>query len=177
MFSELILALCLLRFGSSMLDFDAKLKVSERVESKRQDYANQMLLVAVRAWLASRHPPPEHEGNPAWPKATKVARTLMMHTIVGQNKVSDLDFIAKTAKLGAKQLSRQGTSSSADRGDLVVSNLQFENPLLTISRDFVSRDFSNDDAQQQPVNQLANRIVESKGKSGDGDTDRLAAAD
>jgi hypothetical protein len=48
-FSELILALCLLRFGSSMLDFDAKLKVSERVESKRQDYANRMLLVAVRA--------------------------------------------------------------------------------------------------------------------------------
>ena len=124
--------------------------------------------------MASRNPPPEHEGNPAWPKAVQVARTLMMHTIVGQNKVSDLDFIAKTAKLGAKQ---QSTSSSADRGDLVVSNLQFENPLLTISRDFVSRDFSNDDAQQQPVNQLANRIVESKGKSGDGDTDRLAAAD
>jgi hypothetical protein len=120
----------------------------------------------VRAWLASRHPPPEHEGNPAWPKATKVARNLMMHTIVGQNKVSELDFIAKSAPLiGAK---------------LVVSNLQFENPLLTISTDFVSRDFSNDDAQQQPVNRLANRIVELKvshpGKSGDDDTDRLVGA-
>jgi hypothetical protein len=120
----------------------------------------------VRAWLTSRHPPPEHEGNPAWPKATKVARNLMMHTIVGQNKVSELDFIAKSAPLiGAK---------------LVVSNLQFENPLLTISTDFVSRDFSNDDAQQQPVNRLANRIVELKvshpGKSGDDDTDRLVGA-
>ena len=90
----------------------------------------------------------------------------MMHTIVGQNKVSELDFIAKSAPLiGAK---------------LVVSNLQFENPLLTISTDFVSRDFSNDDAQQQPVNRLANRIVEMKvshpGKSGDDDTDRLVGA-
>ena len=120
----------------------------------------------MRAWLASRHPPPEHEGNPAWSKATKVARNLMMHTIVGQNKVSELDFIAKSAPLiGAK---------------LVVSNLQFKNPLLTISTDFVSRDFSNDDAQQQPVNRLANRIVELKvshpGKSGDDDTDRLVGA-
>jgi hypothetical protein len=102
----------------------------------------------------------------------------MMHTIVGQNKVSELDFIARSAPLiKAKQ---QGASSSADSGDLVVSNLQFENPLLTISTDFVSRDFSNDDAQQQPVNRLANRIVESKvshpGKSGDDDTDRLVGA-
>jgi hypothetical protein len=115
----------------------------------------------------------------------------MMHTIVGQNKVSPVDFIADSAPLmissgmwssdisaAERNNATEDGSSTADSGDLVVSEIAFDNPLLVISTNFVSRDFSNDDAKQKPAHWSASRIesndpLSQPNKSSNAETDSL----
>ena len=170
-FSQLVLLLCLMWFGPQCLEYEERQQMLQRVDQRREDFAQALIRAAVRQYKAARRPPPPEYASttPAqWRLVTKCAMRLTISDLVAKYKVScvedveaakhDLqqkDILAELAELAAGEdaaaLQRALSADGGSRASTTADGAELQRRTSSLSP---AIDRSSQRRFDNPVNSL-----------------------